>query len=246
MARFDLRENDQLRKIEMQTDFIQTAAGSCLISFGNTRVLCTASLMETTAPFLRGTGKGWLTAEYAMLPGSTPQRKARDGVHKDGRSIEIQRLIGRSLRAVIDLDALGERSIYIDCDVLQADGGTRTASITGGFVALCCAIDRLIREGQLEKSPIHHQIAAVSVGIVDNELVLDLPYAEDSNAMVDMNIVMLSDGTFVELQGTGEGRGFSREEMDTLLNLGQKGISELFAMQKEALGDRSYVIGENV
>lgn len=244
MARFDLRSNDEMRKVEMQTDFIKTAAGSCLISFGNTRVLCTASLLDNTAPFLRGTGKGWLTAEYAMLPASTTQRKARDGLHKDGRSIEIQRLIGRSLRAVIDLNALGERSIYIDCDVLQADGGTRTASITGGFVALCCAIDKLCKEGLLEKSPILRPIAAVSVGIVNDELVLDLPYAEDSQAQVDMNIIMLGDGTFVELQGTGEGRGFSRSEMNTLLDLGEKGIRELFSLQREALGERSYVIGE--
>ncbi|MBQ6326122.1 MAG: ribonuclease PH, partial [Clostridia bacterium] len=196
--------------------------------------------------FLRGRGKGWLTAEYAMLPGSTPQRKQRDGVKKDGRGVEIQRLIGRSLRAACDLCRLGERTVYIDCDVIQADGGTRTAAITGAFAALCIAVDRLIEQGTLVDSPIIRQVAAVSVGVIDDVCTLDLEYAQDSRAQVDMNIVMTRDGRgnlgFVEVQGTGEGRSYTRAELDRLLALGEKGCLVLMDAQREALGDRAGVI----
>ena len=237
--RFDGRFPDALRPITMLPDFVRTAAGSCLVSTGGTRVICTASVEEGVPPFLRGKGQGWLTAEYAMLPASTGERKKRDGIKKDGRSVEIQRLIGRSLRQAVDLKALGERTITLDCDVLEADGGTRTASITGAMVALTCAVDKLIREGKLLASPIRHQIAAVSCGIVGNEPCLDLCYQEDSKAQVDMNIVMNEEGHMIELQGTGEGRAFSRKELDRLLFLGEKGIQELMAAQREALGERA-------
>ena len=193
-------------------------------------------------PFLKGSGQGWVTAEYAMLPASTGQRKKRDGIKKDGRSVEIQRLIGRSMRQAVDLKALGERTITLDCDVLEADGGTRTASITGAMVALTCAVDRLIGEGQLLASPVIHQIAAVSCGIVDNQPCLDLCYEEDHQAQVDMNFVMNEKGEFIELQGTGEGRAFSRDELDTLMGYAAKGISELHAAQREALGERAALI----
>jgi len=184
---------NELRCVTITPDFTEMAAGSVLICCGKTRVLCTASVSEGVPPFLKGTGKGWLTAEYAMLPGSTPQRKQRDGIKKDGRSVEIQRLIGRSLRAACDLTRLGERTIYIDCDVLQADGGTRTASITGAFVALCLAVNKLISEGKIVDSPIIRQVAAISVGVIDGVCTLDLEYAQDSRAQVDMNIVMTRD-----------------------------------------------------
>ena len=200
----------QLRPVRILPDFTQMAAGSVLIECGRTQVLCTASVEDGAPPFLRGSGRGWLTAEYAMLPGSTPKRKPRDGVKKDGRGTEIQRQIGRSLRACMDFSRLGERTITVDCDVLQADGGTRTASITGGFVAVCLAVNRLIQQGALFDSPIVRQIAAVSVGIVEDELTLDLDYARDSRAQVDMNVIMARDARgemqFVEVQGTGEGR----------------------------------------
>ena len=184
------RSPEEMREVRILPDYTQMAAGSVLIECGRTRVICTASVQEGVPPFLKGKGSGWLTAEYAMLPGATPQRKARDGVKKDGRSVEIQRLIGRALRAACDLTRLGERTIYIDCDVIQADGGTRTASITGGFAALCLAIDRLMKEGALVDSPIIRQVAAVSVGVVDGTCMLDLEYAQDSRAQVDMNVVM--------------------------------------------------------
>lgn len=234
-----------LRSVTIIPDFTDAAAGSVLISCGRTRVICTASVTNEVPPFRRGKG-GWLTAEYAMLPGSTSTRKARDGVKKDGRGVEIQRLIGRSLRAACDLSVLGERTIYIDCDVIQADGGTRTASITGAFVALCLAVDRLIRKGEIVDSPIINQVAAVSVGVVDDECVLDLEYAQDSRAQVDMNVVMTMDEKgekgFVEVQGTGEGRAYTRRELDTLLDLADNGITALMEKQREALGDRAYVI----
>jgi XTP/dITP diphosphohydrolase len=194
---------------------------------------------ETVPPFLRDKGQGWITAEYAMLPASTPERKKRDGIKKDGRSVEIQRLIGRSLRQAVDLKALGERTITLDCDVLEADGGTRTASITGAMVALTCAVDRLIREKKLLISPIVHQVAAVSAGIVGNEPCLDLCYQEDSSAQVDMNFVMNERREFIELQGTGEGRAFSHDELNALMGYGMKGISELMQLQREALGERA-------
>lgn len=244
MERADGRRADQARAVDIQVDFVRTADGSCLISCGETRVICTASVDEGVPPFLKGQGVGWLTAEYAMLPASTGRRKARDGVKRDGRGVEISRLIGRSLRQAIDRARLGERTITIDCDVLQGDGGTRTASITGGFVALCCAVDKLISQGKLKQSPVTHQVAAVSAGLVGNTPCLDLCYTEDSRAQTDMNMVMDDTGAFIEIQGTGEGRAFTRDELDTLLALGQKGTSELMQAQREALGARARVIGE--
>ena len=237
--RIDGREPDQQRPVTIQTDFVSTAAGSCLIATGGTRVICTASVEDTVPPFLKGKGQGWVTAEYAMLPASTGTRKKRDGIKKDGRGVEIQRLIGRALRQAVDLKALGERTITLDCDVLEADGGTRTASITGAMVALTCAVDRMIREGKLLGSPLRHQVAAVSAGIVDNEPCLDLCYQEDSRAQVDMNFVMNERGEMIELQGTGEGRAFSRKELDRLLELGEMGIRELMQAQRQALGARA-------
>ena len=242
MSRPDGRNPNELRPCEMQVGFVGTADGSCLIRCGGTRVICTASIDESVPPFLKGQGLGWVTAEYAMLPASTGHRKARDGVKKDGRSVEISRLIGRALRQAVDRRFLGERTITIDCDVLEADGGTRTASITGGFVALCCAIDKLIKKGKLKESPIVHQIAAVSAGIVDDVPSLDLCYLEDSAAQTDMNFVMDETGAFIELQGTGEGRAFSRSELMEILALGEKGIRELHEMQREALGEKAAVI----
>lgn len=236
----------QLRPVRILPDFTQMAAGSVLIECGRTQVLCTASVEDGAPPFLRGSGRGWLTAEYAMLPGSTPKRKPRDGVKKDGRGTEIQRLIGRSLRACMDFSRLGERTITVDCDVLQADGGTRTASITGGFVAVCLAVNRLIQQGALFDSPIVRQIAAVSVGIVEDELTLNLDYARDSRAQVDMNVIMARDARgemqFVEVQGTGEGRPFAKEELDGLLALAQGGIETLMGEQRAALGERANVL----
>ena len=236
----------QLRPVRILPDFTQMAAGSVLIECGRTQVLCTASVEDGAPPFLRGSGRGWLTAEYAMLPGSTPKRKPRDGVKKDGRGTEIQRQIGRSLRACMDFSRLGERTITVDCDVLQADGGTRTASITGGFVAVCLAVNRLIQQGALFDSPIVRQIAAVSVGIVEDELTLDLDYARDSRAQVDMNVIMARDARgemqFVEVQGTGEGRPFAKEELDGLLALAQGGIETLMGEQRAALGERANVL----
>lgn len=240
------RKRDELRKISIIPDYTEMAAGSVLVCCGKTRVLCTASVQEGVPPFLKGKGTGWLTAEYAMLPGATPQRKQRDGVKKDGRSVEIQRLIGRSLRAACDLTRMGERTIYIDCDVLQADGGTRTASITGGFAALCLAVDKLMQEGKMQDSPIVKQVAAISVGIVDRECTLDLEYAQDSRAEVDMNVVMTRDAKgnfgFVEVQGTGEHGCYSREELNRLLDLGEKGVGELMQAQLDALGARARVL----
>ena len=236
----------QLRPVRILPDFTQMAAGSVLIECGRTQVLCTASVEDGAPPFLRGSGRGWLTAEYAMLPGSTPKRKPRDGVKKDGRGTEIQRLIGRSLRACLDFSRLGERTITVDCDVLQADGGTRTASITGGFVAVCLAVNRLLQQGAIFDSPIVRQIAAVSVGIVEDELTLDLDYARDSRAQVDMNVIMARDARgemqFVEVQGTGEGRPFAKEELDGLLALAQGGIETLMGEQRAALGERANVL----
>ena len=240
------RAPDELRMVRILPDYTEMATGSVLICCGRTKVICTASVQDGVPGFLRGKGKGWLTAEYAMLPGSTPQRKVRDGVKKDGRGVEIQRLIGRSLRAACDLTRLGERTVYIDCDVIQADGGTRTASITGAFAALCIAVDRLMAAGTLVDSPIIRQVAAVSVGVIDDVCILDLEYAQDSRAQVDMNIVMTRDGKgelgFVEVQGTGEGRCYTRKELDRLLALGEKGCLELMQAQLDALGSRAEVI----
>ena len=239
MSRPDNRNPNQLRPCEIITDFVGTADGSCLIRCGGTRVICTASVEDGVPPFLRGKGIGWLTAEYSMLPASTGRRKQRDGLKKDGRGVEISRLIGRALRQAVDRRFLGDRTVTIDCDVLEADGGTRTASITGGFVALCCAVDKLIRQGKIKESPIVHQIAAVSAGIVDDTPCLDLCYLEDSTAQTDMNFVMDETGAFIELQGTGEGRAFTRGELNQILALGEKGVGELQEIQREALGDRA-------
>ena len=237
MIRVDGRKLDQLRPLKMTDNFLMHPAGSVLIETGDTKVICTACVEEKTAPHLKGTGKGWVTAEYAMLPGSTADRKKCGGVKKDGRSTEIQRLIGRSLRSVVDLDKLGERSIYIDCDVIQADGGTRTASITGAFVAMVQAMKKLKADGLIEEVPITSFLSAVSVGKVADQLMLDLCYEEDSRAQVDMNVIMTDDGRFVELQGTGEEAPFTAEEMVGLVALAKKGCEELCKAQKEIIGE---------
>ena len=242
MERCDGRAPDTLRPCRITPDFVATADGSCLIECGGTRVICTASVEESVPPFLKGRNEGWLTAEYAMLPASTGHRKQRDGLRKDGRGVEISRLIGRALRNAVDRRFLGNRTVTVDCDVLEADGGTRTAAITGGFVALCCAVDKLMREGKIKESPIVHQIAAVSAGVVEDAPCLDLCYREDSGAEADMNFVMNEQGGFIELQGTGEGRAFTRPELNALLALAEKGIAELHTAQLRALGDRADVI----
>jgi ribonuclease PH len=231
------RAPDELRPIRITRRFTRHAEGSVLIECGDTRVLCTASVEETVPSFLRNSGKGWVTAEYGMLPRSTHTRNRREAStgKQGGRTLEIQRLIGRALRAVIDLKALGERTITVDCDVLQADGGTRTASITGSYVALVDAINSLLKNGKLRDSPIHGQVAAVSVGIWSGQPVLDLDYAEDSEAETDMNIVMNNGGGFIEVQGTAEGHAFRRDELDALLNLAANGCGQLLARQLEAL-----------
>ncbi len=242
------RKEDALRAVEIIPGFTQMAAGSALISCGRTRLICTASVEEGVPPFLKGRGQGWLTAEYAMLPGATPTRKPRDGVKKDGRSVEISRLIGRALRAGCDLTRLGERTIAIDCDVIQADGGTRTAAITGGFVALCLAVKKLLDAGKLMDSPVRAQSAAVSAGLVGGIPMLDLEYVEDSRAEVDMNLAMALTadgcGKFVEVQGGAEGAPFDRAQLDSLLALGEAGIRQLAAAQTEALGEAAAVIGK--
>ena len=236
MTRPDNREPQDLRPCEIIPDFVGTADGSCLIRCGGTRVICTASVEEGVPPFLRGQGQGWLTAEYSMLPASTGRRKARDGIKKDGRGVEISRLIGRALRQAVDRRFLGERTVTIDCDVLEADGGTRTASITGAYVAVALGVQKWLREGRLEEDPMIHRIAAVSVGIVNDRPMLDLCYGEDSAAQVDMNLVMDETGAFIEVQGTGEGRAFSRAELDALLSLGESGIRALMEKQRAAEG----------
>lgn len=231
------RANDQLRDVSIQRHFTMHAEGSVMISCGNTQVLCTASVEDRVPGWLRGKGQGWVTAEYGMLPRSTHSRMGREAAHgkQGGRTLEIQRLIARSLRAVVDLRALGERVITLDCDVIQADGGTRTASITGAYVALCDAVNQLLQKGELKKNPIHGAVAAVSVGIYNNQPVLDLDYPEDSNAETDMNVVMNDGGHFIEVQGTAEGHAFRREEMDQLLDLAESGIQQLLAAQQQAL-----------
>jgi ribonuclease PH len=231
------RRPDELRPIRLTRGFTRHAEGSVLVEFGETRVLCTASVETQVPPFLKGQGKGWVTAEYGMLPRSTDTRTPREAARgkQGGRTLEIQRLIGRSLRAATDLKALGERSITLDCDVLQADGGTRTAAITGAWVALRDAIDGLLARGEISTDPIHAQIAAVSVGLVQGVAVLDLDYAEDATAETDMNLVMDGEGRFVEVQGTAEGVPFSREELDALLVIGAAGIREIQSAQRAAL-----------
>jgi ribonuclease PH len=228
----DGRANDELRPVSFQRDFTDMADGSVLVSFGRTQVLCTASIDDDVPRWMRSTGRGWVSAEYSMLPGSSPERIQR---RVSGRDQEIQRLIGRSLRGVCDLEALGERSITVDCDVLQADGGTRTASICGGYVALHDALTRLQLGGTLASHPLTDECAAVSVGIVHGECRLDLPYAEDAGAEVDMNIVMTGSGGFVEIQGTAEGAVFGRSQLQTLLDLATGGIGEIVAAQRSTL-----------
>ena len=225
-----MKKADELRKIEVVRDFTKYAAGSVLIKWGDTWVLCTASVSDKVPPFLRDTGKGWVTAEYAMLPSCTPERKDRDikKLKADARSTEIQRLVGRALRAAVDTDALGERTITVDCDVLQADGGTRCASITGGMLALEAAVGKLMKSGVLGKNPIVHRVAAVSVGVCGGEPTLDLDYAHDSTAEVDLNVVMTDDGRFVELQGCAEHKPFSDEHLAAMLKLAKSGLKRIF------------------
>ncbi|MFI4890305.1 MAG: ribonuclease PH [Steroidobacterales bacterium] len=232
------RAPDELRALGFSRSFTRHAEGSVLVSFGDTRVLCTASVEGGVPGFLRGTGQGWVTAEYGMLPRATHTRSAREASRgkQTGRTQEIQRLIGRALRAVVDMKALGERTITIDCDVLQADGGTRTAAITGGFVALADAVDVLLQRREIQQNPLHGQVAAVSVGIYNGIPVLDLDYAEDANAETDMNVVMNSGGGFIEVQGTAEGHAFRRHELDQLLDLAAHGIARLHAAQTAARG----------
>lgn len=233
------RNQDQLRPLMITTQTNKYAEGSVLIEMGDTKVICTATVDEKVPPFLKGQGKGWVTAEYSMLPRATQTRNQREAARGKltGRTMEIQRLIGRALRSVVNLHALGERSITLDCDVIQADGGTRTASITGAFVAMAFAINKIAQQHKLSVFPITDYLAAVSVGIVGDQALLDLNYEEDSKAMVDMNVVMTGGGAVVEVQGTGEERPFSRQELDQLLGLGEMGIYELIAVQKEVLGE---------
>ena len=233
------RTPEQLRTVRFTRRFTRHAEGSVLVEFGDTRVLCTATIENGVPGFLRNSGQGWITAEYGMLPRATHTRSPREAARgkQSGRTQEIQRLIGRSLRAVVDMKALGERTITLDCDVLQADGGTRTAAITGSYVALVDAVATLIKRRDLAASPLHGQVAAVSVGIVGGSAVLDLDYAEDSEAETDMNVVMNGGGGFVEVQGTAEGHAFRRNELDQLLNLAATGIGQLVALQLQALAD---------
>lgn len=239
MNRIDDRKVNEKRKVKITTDYLLHPEGSVLIEMGNTKVICTASIENKVPGFLKGQNKGWVTAEYSMIPRSTHYRKVRD-ISKgklDGRTSEIQRLIGRSLRSIVNLEELGERTIWIDCDVIQADGGTRTASITGAFVALVLALNKLKEKGDIKVIPINSYLAAISVGIVGDTAILDLCYEEDSSAKVDMNLIMTEELHFIELQGTGEEAPFTREELNTLLTYGEKGISELIELQKKLIGD---------
>lgn len=240
MTRIDQRAPNQMRPVRIDTGYLLTAEGSAMIEVGNTRVLCAATVEETVPSFLRGTGKGWVTAEYSMLPRATATRTPREITkgRASGRTMEIQRLVGRSLRSIVDLSLLGERTVIIDCDVIQADGGTRTASITGAYVALSLAINKLVCFGVLKKNPILDSVAATSVGVVDGETLLDLNYDEDSRAEVDMNVVMTGSGKFVELQATAEQVPFDDERLASLLALGRKGIAELMQVQRQALQEK--------
>ncbi|MGR2679950.1 MULTISPECIES: ribonuclease PH [Chromobacterium] len=233
------RSADALRTVRISRHYLKHAEGSVLIEFGDTKVICTASVDDGVPGFLKGKGRGWVTAEYGMLPRSTGSRMRRESSagKQSGRTQEIQRLIGRSLRAVVDLEKLGERQIQIDCDVIQADGGTRTASITGAYVALADAIGLLLREGKLSENPLRDQVAAISVGLYQGVPVLDLDYAEDSNCDTDMNVVMTGDGRFVEVQGTAEGEPFGDQELQAMLGLARSGIRELVALQRQALAE---------
>ena len=226
-----------MRKVNITTDYIEYAEGSCLFEIGNTKVICTASVEEGVPPFLRGQGTGWITSEYGMLPRSCKTRVPRESSKgkKGGRTHEIQRLIGRSLRSVVDMDSLGERTIWMDCDVLQADGGTRCASIVGSFIALCLALSDIKKKKFIDQIPVKDYVAAISVGMIKGEAHLDLNYEEDSTAEVDMNVVMTSSGKFVEVQGTAEREPFSRKEMDEMLKLAEKGVTNLIEKQKEVL-----------
>jgi len=231
-VRVDGRKHNELRPFEFERDFTEMANGSCLVTFGKTRVLCTASVDEEVPRWLRDTGKGWVTAEYSMLPGSSPERVRRKN---SGRSQEIQRLIGRSLRAAVDLSAIPELQVTVDCDVIQADGGTRTASICGGFVALHDAFTRMILKGQMENHPMSEELAAVSVGVIRGEVCLDLPYVEDSTAEVDLNVVMTGSGKFVEVQGTAEDGTFDRNSLEEMLDVAESGIKEITEAQRDLL-----------
>ena len=235
--RIDGRKNDQVRHTKVTRNYIKHAEGSVLIEVGDTKVICTASIEDKVPPFLKGSGEGWITAEYNMLPRSTATRKVRDiaRLKLDGRTMEIQRLIGRALRSVVDLKALGEKTIWIDCDVIQADGGTRTTSITGAFIALVDAVNKIHKQKSFKVYPIRKFVCATSVGIVGEEKLLDLCYEEDSNAKVDMNIIGTDDGEFVEIQGTGEEAPFTRSELNEILNLGEKGIKQMIQLQKDCL-----------
>lgn len=235
MVRSDGRGFDRIRKVSITRNYIKYAEGSCLIELGNTRVICTASVEESVPPFLKGTGTGWVTAEYGMLPRSCQVRIQRG--RDSGRTYEIQRLVGRSLRTITDMKPLGERTIWIDCDVIQADGGTRTASITGSFIALCYALNKLKKDGLLNKIPLKDFVAAISVGILNGDLLLDLTYDEDSKADVDMNIVMTGRQEFIEIQGTAERKSFNKDQMDGLITLAKKGIIDLIDIQRNLLKD---------
>ena len=237
MSRGDGRAADELRPVEIELDFIPSASGSALFRIGATRLICTAMVEESVPPWMRGRGTGWVTAEYGMLPGSTSERKSRDASRGrvDGRTVEIQRLVGRSLRSVVDFKALGERTAWIDCDVIQADGGTRCAAICGGYVALELALSRLVGRGALERVPVRDSVAAVSVGIVDGEPLLDLPYAEDSRAEVDMNVVMTGSGELIEVQATAERTPFGRASLDRLLELAAGGVETIGREQTRVL-----------
>ena len=237
MQRIDNRSNNQIRQVKITNNFTKYAEGSVLIEMGDTKVICTATVEDKVPAFKKGTGEGWVTAEYSMLPRATQERNVRSisKLKLDGRTTEIQRLIGRALRSVVDLSVLGEITVTIDCDVIQADGGTRTASVIGGFMAMMQAFNKLYKEDKLPRIPVSSFISAVSVGIVDGEPLLDLCYEEDSQAQVDMNVVMNEKGQFIEIQGTGEQFPFSRQELDKLLALAEKGILELIDIQKKAL-----------
>lgn len=243
--RSDERQLDELRPIEITANFTKYAEGSVLITFGETKVICTASIEDRVPPFMKGQGKGWITAEYSMLPRATHTRNQREAARGKigGRTMEIQRLIGRALRSVIDLKALGERTITLDCDVIQADGGTRTTAISGAFVAMALALNKLVENNQLPHIPITDYLASVSVGIVKEEPHLDLNYEEDFKAKVDMNVVMTGAGQFVEVQGTGEESPFSRQELDSLLALAEQGVQQIISVQKAVLGPISERIG---
>jgi len=245
MQRIDGRNNEQIRPVKIIRNYLKHAEGSVLIEMGDTKVICTASVDDKVPPFIKGTGKGWITSEYGMLPRSTETRKPRESARGkiDGRTMEIQRLIGRALRSIVNLEKLGEITIYIDCDVIQADGGTRTASITGSFVALVDALYNLVQQEKLKEVPLNGYIAAVSVGIKDGEAILDLNYAEDSTCQVDMNMVMTDRGEFIEIQGTGEESPFNKVQLREMMELAEKGIYELIEIQKQSLGEIADKVG---